>query len=269
MIKRDTNNAYPHLLKKLAINCDNCSGLCCVALYCAKSEGFPADKPGGRPCQNLSSDFRCTIHAELIQAKMKGCLAYDCFGAGQKVTQDCFPEINWKNEPEQANQIYDTFLCLFQLHQMLWYLIEASSFRLEARINTTIDDLIFENERMTGLLPTEILNLDIEAYRLKVNRILKEVSKVIAVHPSKDKEKKDFFGKKFNGTNLDSRDFSMSLMIAADLEGCSLINTNFLGADMRDANIKNTNLSESVFLTQMQINGERPKVCVNLQTDVK
>jgi len=46
----------------------------------------------------------------------------------------------------------------------------------------------------------------------------------------------------------------MALMIAANLKGCSLKKTNFLGADMRDANIKDTDLSGCVFLTQMQIN---------------
>jgi uncharacterized protein YjbI with pentapeptide repeats len=49
----------------------------------------------------------------------------------------------------------------------------------------------------------------------------------------------------------------MALMIAANLEGCSLRGTNFLGADMRDANIKNTDLSSCVFLTQMQINSAK------------
>jgi uncharacterized protein YjbI with pentapeptide repeats len=41
------------------------------------------------------------------------------------------------------------------------------------------------------------------------------------------------------------------------MEGCSLKGTNFLGADMRDAVIGNTDLSESLFLTQMQVNSAR------------
>lgn len=257
MLERETNNTYADLLTKLTISCSKCSGLCCVALYCAKTEGFPADKIAGEPCQNLMPDFCCAIHSKLLQSKMRGCLAYDCFGAGQKVTQKCYSATNWQAEPEQANQIYQVFLAIFQLHQMLWYLIEASSFKLGDRIKATIDKLILENERIIALLPEEILCLDMEAYRLRVNDILKEVSKTIAVLPSNGEKKKDFFGKKFNKANLDRRDFSMSLLIAADLEGCSLIDTNFLGADMRDANIKNTDLSKSIFLTQMQINAAK------------
>nr|WP_255575653.1 pentapeptide repeat-containing protein [Caproiciproducens faecalis] len=67
----------------------------------------------------------------------------------------------------------------------------------------------------------------------------------------------DFLGKNFKKANLDRRDFSMSLLIAANLEGCSLDRTVFLGADLRDANIKNTDLSKCVFLTQMQINSAK------------
>jgi uncharacterized protein YjbI with pentapeptide repeats len=257
MLERKITNTYADRLTYLTIDCENCSGLCCVALFCAKTEGFPADKIGGKPCQNLRSDFRCKIHSKLVQSKMKGCLAYDCFGAGQKVTQKCYQNANWQTAPEQANQIFDVFLTIFQLHQMLWYLIEASSFNLGEIICTTIDELIHENEQMTELLPHEILNLDIEVYRLKVNGILKEVSKRIGAPSAKDGQIKDFFGKNFNGVNLDGKDFSMALMIAANLEGCSLKDTNFLGADMRDANIMNTDLSKSVFLTQMQINATK------------
>lgn len=257
MLEKQTNNAYAGLLAKLTIDCDKCSGLCCVALYCAKTEGFPEDKIAGKPCQNLMPDFSCSIHSKLVESKMKGCLAYDCFGAGQKITQDCYPTINWQSESEKSNQIFNVFLVVVQLHQMLWYLVEASSLNLSERIKSDIDILILENERMTELGPNEILNLDIETYRLKVNKLLKEISKMIAVHSKKVEEKKDYFGKNFKGTNLDGRDFSMSLMIAANLEGCSLCGTNFLGADMRDANVKNTDLSESVFLTQMQINATK------------
>lgn len=264
MIKKEANNAYADLLAKLTIDCEKCSGLCCVALHCAKTEGFPADKIAGKPCQNLMPDFRCAIHSKLVQSKMKGCLAYDCFGAGQKVTQDCYPSINWQTKSEQANQIFAVFLAVFQLHQMLWYLVEASSLSLGERIKSDIDELILENERMTALYPDEILNLDIQAYRLKVNKLLKEVSKMIAVHAIRGEEKKEYLGKNFKGANLDGRDFSMSLMIAANLEGCSLRGTNFLGADMRDVNIKNTDLSESVFLTQMQISTTRGNINTKL-----
>jgi len=96
--------------------------------------------------------------------------------------------------------------------------------------------------------------LNIEEYRLTVNKVLKQLISMISVGASQAIPSKDFLGKDFKKINLDGSNFSMSLMIGANLEGCSLKGTIFLGADMRDANLKNTNLSECLFLTQMQIN---------------
>ena len=241
----------------LKIDCEKCSGLCCVALYCMKTDGFPANKEAGTPCKNLMSDFRCAIHSDLVSKNMRGCLAYDCFGAGQKTTQIYYPNSDWKTNPGQADEIFHVFLIVFQLHQMLWYLIEASSFILDKHLKSDIDALIFENQQMTNQSPDEILHFNIEKYRLQVNQALKQVSGMITSDSSHETQSNDFFGTNFKKKNLDGRDFSMSLMIAANLEGCSLQGTNFLGADMRDTNIKNTDLSGCAFLTQMQINSAK------------
>jgi uncharacterized protein YjbI with pentapeptide repeats len=99
------------------------------------------------------------------------------------------------------------------------------------------------------------MGMDTEHYRLRVNQVLKRLCSSSAFVPTG--ESKDYFGKNFKGANLDGRDFSMALMIAANLERCGLQGTNFLGADLRDTEIKNTDLSGSLFLTQMQINAAR------------
>lgn len=245
---------YFDLSSKLKINCTQCSGLCCVALYCMKTDGFPENKIAGKPCKNLMMDFRCTIHSELSKNKLKGCLAYDCFGAGQMVTQIYTSNQNWLSNPRQANEIFKVFLIIFQLHQMLWYLIEALSITSDEHLLSEIKTLISENEQMTNQCPKEILNVDVEKYKLNVNRILKKVIECIAVYHTSDDKNKNFLGKNFKKTNLDRRDFSMALMIASNMEECSLYRANFLGADLRDANIRNTDLSVRFFLTQMQVN---------------
>ncbi len=254
MKKLHKDNPHGDLLKKLTIDCAHCSGLCCIALYFAKTEGFPADKPSGKPCQNLRPDFRCAIHTKLIPSNMKGCLAYDCFGAGQKVTQDIYQGKNWQTAPEIAKQMFAVFLIVFQLHQMLWYLVEAATINSEEGSASDIEALIFENAKMTQLSPDEILALDIEKYRSKVNEILKEISARFAGKQADQRRTTDYIGKNFKRANLDGQDFHMALLIASNLEGCSLRGANFLGADLRDTNIKNTDVSKSVFLTQMQVN---------------
>ncbi|MHC1735660.1 MAG: pentapeptide repeat-containing protein [Erysipelotrichaceae bacterium] len=185
---------------------------------------------------------------------MKGCLAYDCFGAGQKATR-LFPQnVNWMTHPNQAYEIFSVFHILFQLHQYLWYLLEAMKIVQDESTIREIELLMDENQRVTGLDPKRLIEFDLGVYKSRVDGILKEV--ILRNHPNRYKEtkNKDYLGKNFKGINLDNSDFTMSLLIGANLEGCKLDGANFLGADLRDAIIKNTNLSESLFLTQMQIN---------------
>ena len=250
--------SYNNILKKLSIDCSKCCGLCCIALYFSKSEGFPTDKDAGKPCINLMSDFRCSIHSKLVDCKMKGCLAYDCFGAGQLVTNTIYKGNDWKSKPEISEQMFRVFLVVWQLHQLLWYLAEALSLVADKKIICDINSLITEYEEIIALSPDNILKLDIESYKLKVNQILKNVTKLVCIESNNENNKTvDYIGKNFKKQNLDGKDFSMTLLIAANLEGCSLHRASFLGADLRDANIKNTDLSKSIFLTQGQINSAK------------
>lgn len=246
------------MLNGLSINCEACTGLCCVALYFAQSEGFPADKAAGEPCRNLTPDFRCAIHPELAARKRKGCMAYDCFGAGQKVAQAIYPGQDWRASPDLARQMFDVFMIVFQIHQMLWYLAEAWDIPSAEGLKPGIHELICENERMTRVAPAEILALDIGGYRLRVNKILKAASGPLLSGKGSGKGgKAGYIGKNFKRASLDGNDLSMALLIAANLEGCSLRATSFLGADLRDANICDTDLSGSIFLTQGQINAAK------------
>ena len=245
---------YDDLKQSLAIDCAHCCGLCCVALYFAKTEGFSKDKPAGKPCHHLQKDFRCAIHAQLSQQKLKGCLAYDCFGAGQKVTQSLYNDNNWQASPQSAQQMFAVFSTVFQLHQMLWYLLEAVDLSIDQKTKMVLENLIGENQHLTSLAPEQLASLDIAPYRQRVNEQLKSICVQMARKCQKGAKANDYIGRNFKKGDLRGRDFSMTLMIAADLEGCQLQGANFLGADMRDVNIKNTDLSQCLFLTQGQIN---------------
>lgn len=250
------NIKYENVRDKLKIDCNACSGLCCVALYCSKTDGFPANKEAGTPCRHLESNYRCNIHSKLLEKNYKGCITYDCFGAGQKTTQ-LFEGVSWKENSKQKDNIFDIFLILFQLHQMLWYLIEASTLTSDKELLIRIEILITEYERMLLQSMKDLVKLDLKGYRNRVNAVLKQICNTISSHESSKKNKVNYFGKNFHKANLDHKDFSMSLMIAANFDGCSLKQTSFLGADIRDANLCNADLRESVFLTQMQINSAK------------
>ena len=245
---------YADLRANLRIDCEKCSGLCCVALYCMKTDGFPENKESGIPCKHLMSNFKCDMHSRLASKQMKGCLSYDCFGAGQKVTQYHFSDTDWRANPGKSNEIYQTFLFTYQLYQMEWYLLESLTIVSGEPIKSEIEALITKNEQLTNQNSYRTLKLEIEEYKTKVNQVLKQVSNLHFKTFSRKSKRKDFLGKNFKRANLDGMDFSFALLIAADLEGCSLVGTSFLGADMRDTNIKNTDLNSSFYLTQMQIN---------------
>ena len=82
---------------ELQADCAQCFGLCCVALPFAASADFAIDKAAGSPCRNLRTDYRCGIHTELRQRGFNGCTVYDCFGAGQKVSQVTFGGADWRS----------------------------------------------------------------------------------------------------------------------------------------------------------------------------
>src|SRR5664280_3107882 len=87
-------------------DCAKCAGLCCVAPAFAVSADFAISKPAGRPCPNLQPDFRCGIHPRLREMGFRGCVAYDCFGAGQRVTQTTLTGSDWRTRPETARRVF-------------------------------------------------------------------------------------------------------------------------------------------------------------------
>lgn len=247
------------LLDELKIDCSKCSGLCCTALFFSKLDGFPEDKVAGKPCVNLQTDFRCKIHNELTKRKLKGCLNYDCFGAGQKVTQTIYNNSNWCTEPAKSQEMFKVFLIVFQLHQILYFLEEAKTIILVRESWNEIGNLIEEGRNICKASPHDILTTDIDEYRNRVNDCLRKVSSLIKLNynPNKKEHKKDFIGKSFKGKNFNGTDFSMNLLIAANFQECSFDGANFLGADTRDTDFSYADLREAVFITQGQVNCAR------------
>jgi len=258
---------HEDLFRDLKIDCKNCFGLCCVSLYFSKSEGFPTDKEAKEPCINLEPDFRCKVHSKLLDKGLKGCISYDCFGAGQKVSRDIYKEKDWLQNPELANEIFEVFCMINKLHEMLWYL--KSIFSAEELngnpVKNELERLIKETENLTNLNPSSILNIDIVSQRYTVNSILKKARDVLIEGNAKVKNpplgakkeiagRLDLIGRDLKKTSLNELDLAGALLMAADVRGNNLKHTNLIGADLRDADIRGANLSQSLFITQGQVN---------------
>jgi uncharacterized protein YjbI with pentapeptide repeats len=261
MINTHDDDCY----KELKVDCQKCFGLCCIALYFSASEGFPTNKAAGKPCINLQHDFTCSVHKNLRSKGLNGCTAYDCFGAGQKVAQVTYGGRSWRQAPQTSKQMFDSFLIMRQLHEMLWYLTEALTLQTDPGVKEEINLLLDNTRRLTQLDANSLLALDIDAHRSKVNMILKTTSELVRAKArvgknssSKDQNqnsrRSDYFGADLRKTNLRGADLRGACLIAANLRGVDLSGADLIGADLRDADLSGANLASSIFLTQPQIN---------------
>lgn len=246
-------------LEKLKIDCSKCSGLCCTALFFSKIDGFPENKVAGKPCIKLKNDYYCKIHNELEKRNMKGCMSYDCFGAGQHVTQCIYKGETWQTSKEHSQEIFDVFIITFQLYQIRYFLEESILVISAKELRNDIEKLINEDETICNSTPQNIINFDIKSYRNRVNSILKQVSASIlkCFKNSANGKLTDFLGRSFKKRDMSGLDLSMKLLIATNFDSCKFDGTIFLGADTRDTNFSNADLREAVFLTQGQINSAK------------
>ncbi|KJS70483.1 MAG: hypothetical protein JL56_16745 [Desulfotomaculum sp. BICA1-6] len=252
-------------MRNLRADCENCFGLCCVALCFSASEGFPIDKDAGQPCINLKPDFRCCVHKSLQERGFKGCLAFECFGAGQKVSQVSFGGHDWRKVPEYAEQMCQVFLIMQQLHELLWYLTEALTLQPAHSIRDALSSMHAETERLTHLSPDLLVNLDVAVHRADVNTLLLKTSELVRaearrgqkVHVARQKtfgRGADLIAADLRRIDLRGANLRGAYLIAADLRGTDLSGTDFIGADCRDTDLRGADLTKSIFLTQTQIN---------------
>ncbi|GAB3585910.1 pentapeptide repeat-containing protein [Leifsonia lichenia] len=248
---------------ELAADCARCVGLCCVALAFARSSEFAFDKAAGDPCVNLADDHRCRIHPELRERGFSGCTVFDCFGAGQQVTQHTFGGGDWRERPELRGEMFAVFPIVRQLHELLWYLDEAvrmpAAGSLRPRLQAARDEVA-----LVADAPAEhILSIDVDDLRAPIAELLRTASRLTreanrpaaaAAHDRRIAPGADLLGANLAGRDLRGAELRGALLIAADLSGADLSYAELIGADLRDANIGGADLRTAIYLTQMQVN---------------
>ncbi len=216
----------------LRADCSRCAALCCVVPAFTRSADFAIDKPAGRPCPNLSADFRCGIHDRLRPAGFPGCAAFDCFGAGQRVTAEFAG-------PDRA----EAFAATRVRHELLWYLAEALELAPSAELRAAA-------AATSGHVD------DLERHRAEINELLTAVSvKVRGKGP--ELRGADLVGKDLRRTDLTGANLRGAYLIGADLRGTRLTRADLTGADLRGADLRGTDLSAALFVTRFQVDGAR------------
>ena len=234
----------------LRSDCSSCFGLCCVLLPFSADAGFGVDKPGGRPCLNLLDDDRCGIHTTLREDGWPGCTVFECFGAGQQVSQVTYAGVSWR-ESDNLGEMGAVLSVMRQLHEMLVHLLEVERRAPDPDARAAR----LEIEALTAANPETLLTSDVDGILARVGRLLADASgRVRRRWPdAADRSHDDLAGRRLTG---DLRGCSLrgAVLIRADLRDARLDETDLLGADLRDADLRGADLSTALFLTQPQVN---------------
>lgn len=234
----------------LEADCSRCAALCCVAPAFAKSSDFAIDKAPGKPCPHLGSDFRCTIH-EILDAKgFHGCVVFDCFGAGQRITQETFGGRTWREEPAMLALLP----IVRQLHELMWLLDEALQLDEASELHSRLRAGRDETDELAGRSAAELGRLDLDAYRRRLNPLLQRASELARAGTArKDHRGADLIGRRMRKADLRGANLRGALLIGADLREADLRRADFTGADLRGADLRGADLTGALFLTKAQL----------------
>src|SRR5690606_16557571 len=226
-------------------DCSRCFALCCTAFGFTRSSDFAEDKPAGSPCRHLDGRFSCTIHETLPSRGFRGCTVFDCFGAGQAVSQRLFAGMSWRDRPDTRDRMFSAFAVAKELHEMMWHLLEAQQRTYDPDIADAARELVESLATLTRRSVDELESLGIGEIRAAVRPVLLEVSADVRasyfaggapLHPDLVPGA-DLAGTDLRGHRLCGADLRNALLIGADLRGCDLAGVDLLGADLRGARV--------------------------------
>lgn len=247
----------------LTPDCGNCFALCCTALGFARSADFAIDKPAASPCPNMADDFSCTIHQRLRPRGFRGCTVFDCFGAGQVVSQHTFAGTSWTQDPSSMSSMFAVFKVVRQLHEMLWYLAEARQRTFDPELAAAADHLSEGVVAAAQGDASTVLATDVETLHGEVRALLVEVSEdARASYGAEDQQTPDgglqpgadLMGANLANQRLCGSDLRGAYLIGANLRKSDLTAVDLLGADLRGAQLHGADLSRALYVTQPQIN---------------
>jgi uncharacterized protein YjbI with pentapeptide repeats len=183
---------------------------------------------------------------------------YDCFGAGQKVTQVTFGGHDWRRAADSGARMFEVFAVMRVLHELLWYLTEALD--LAPSLEVELGRALEATERLTLGSAESLAELDVAAHRSQVNDLLLRTSELARAGVSQtpmNHRGADLIGAQLRGADLRGADLRNAYLSAADLRHADLTAADLIGADLRDTDLRGAHLARSIFLTQVQLNAAR------------
>lgn len=142
----------------LKADCSACVGLCCVVPPFDADQGFGFDKAAQTPCEHLCADHRCGIHEALIPRGFPGCVAFDCLGAGQRLTAAAvarFGDADWRGRREVAAWLFDAYPRVRRAQEWLAQLSLAAEVSGQAPLQALAAELDAASARWADWSPAE------------------------------------------------------------------------------------------------------------------
>jgi hypothetical protein len=164
----------------LRADCARCQGLCCVSLPFDGGESFGFDKPANVACQHLEPGCSCRIHGELLARGQAGCAAYDCYGAGQRITQELFAGVSWQREPAARTSMFEAFRRLKRVHELRLLLHEAGRLELSPAQVTDRERLLARFEPAPDFNVQSLQALDLSGLEDIVRSWLRSLSRALS-----------------------------------------------------------------------------------------
>lgn len=143
-------NPAPQLPPHLKADCSACVALCCVIPPFDAVQGFGFDKAAETPCHHLCADHRCGIHDGLVEQGFSGCVAFDCLGAGQRLTAQAvarFGSADWRARPDVARWLFAAYPRVRQAQEWLARLTLAASVTGRPALQALADELASDGPR--------------------------------------------------------------------------------------------------------------------------
>ncbi|WP_250002042.1 pentapeptide repeat-containing protein [Actinoplanes sp. M2I2] len=178
---------------------------------------------------------------------------FDCFGAGQRLTQETFGGRTWRDEPAIAGDMFASLPVVRQLHELMWLITEALKLDEARPVHRKLRDSLDRIDHLAAGSPAELKALDVDAHRRRVNPLLQRASQLArASYRGPDHRGAQLIGRRMRGADLRGASFRGALLIGADLRDADLRRADFTGADLRGTDLRGADLTGVLFLTESQ-----------------
>jgi hypothetical protein len=121
----------------------------------------------------LDADHRCAIHAALRARGFPACATFDCYGAGQWVTQHLFGGKSWRTSPKLAARMFTLYGRVRVLHELM-VLLELAIARVAPGETAPLARCLLDIQNIRAAGHELIDTFSESALRERVRHVLRE-----------------------------------------------------------------------------------------------